>query len=83
MLSTKHILILPLGVNMSKLSPLTAEKLGVRQLSNLPKRTELNGIFLVPALALTKNTDRTKLYRNLKGTAFTNSPTTLVSSLTG
>ena len=82
MLSTKHILILPLGVNMSKLSP-TAEKLRVRQLSNLPKHTELNDIFLVPALALTKNTDRTKLYRNLKGTAFTNSPTTLVSSLTG
>lgn len=54
MLSTKHILILPLGVDMSKLSPLTAEKLRVRQLSSLPKHTELNGIFLVSALALTK-----------------------------
>lgn len=69
MLSTKYILILPLGVDMSKLPPLTAEKLRVRQLSSLPKHTELNGIFLVSALALTKNTDRTKLYRNLKGTA--------------
>ena len=42
MLSTKHILILPLGVDMSKLSPLTAEELRVRQLSSLPKNTELN-----------------------------------------